>query len=327
MSIKLPNGKISLTLPEQVGKNTRDIDEIKIILQAIDALDNVIRVSDISEPLTSEDLLKIGQPICFIMYNNKVFIKQEVAGGVATFQTVFSMSYTTRKISISNSKILVYLNTGTLSYSGTDVSTYRSETMDTELDAKASKTYVDGELANKANLAGASFTGAVTAPTLKQSQYNYSRSFDLTTVSSLAITNVYNRFAEINNLLHLIVNIKITNNSGASVTLGSGYGFIATAVLSLDHGIAGKLIDMDGNSAADVGTNSTLIASEPCQVLKSKTLGDNTVFYTGRLSLVNRSAADSVSVQVALNGNTADRITIADGETIFVTARMSLTLI
>lgn len=315
-----------LSMPQQVQKNKDDIAEIKKVIDGLDSIDNVVVVPDISHIMTAEELKSVRQPVCFIVYDNHIYIKKKEESGNAYFQVVFAIVVST-VITFEGSEIEVNLSNGALGIVNTTVSTYSVSQIDTLLGAKANLTYVDTELAKKANLAGADFTGAVTAPTLKQSQYNYSRSFDLTTVGSLTITNVYNRFAEINNLLHLIVNIKITNNSGSSVTLGSGYGFIATVVLSLDHNIAGKIIDMDGNSAADAGTNSTLIASEPCQVLKSKTLGDNTPFYTGRLSLVNRSAVDSVSVQIALNGNTADRITIADGETIYVTARMSLTLI
>lgn len=316
-----------LSMPQQVQKNKDDIAEIKKIIDGLDSLDNVVIVPDMSHIMTAEELKSVRQPVCFIIYDNHIYIKNKEESGNAYFDVVFSIVVNT-VISFQGSEIEVNLSNGALGIVNTTVSTYSVSQIDTMLGAKADLTYVDTKLAEKANLSGANFTGAITAPTLKQSQYNYSRTFNLNAPSSsLTITNVYNRFAEINNLLHLIVNVKITNNSGSSATIGSGYGFVASAVMSLDHTIAGKIIDIDGNSAADVGTNSTLIASEPCQVLKSKILDSNTAFYNGRISLVNRSDADGVSVQVALNGNAADRITIADGETIFVTARMSLTLI
>lgn len=312
--IELPDGKISRTLPEQVGKNAKDISDIKKVIKDLDLLDNFLYIDDINRQLTLDELRQINQPICFLIYNNIVFIKRSVSELQIDFESVFKLEIGLSLLDFTSHAIIVTIATGQMSYSTASARTYQSSR-------------IDNMLAAKANLNGADFTGAVTAPTLRQSQFNFSREFTLVTFQSLTIENVYNRFAEINNILHLIVNFTITNNTGETKTLGSGYGLVGLATVTLDSSVASKLVDIDGKKASESNTNSTLISSEPCQVLKTKILENSAEFYTGRFSLVNRNTVNEVSVQVALNGGSGNRITIADGESLYITARMALTLI
>ena len=166
------------------------------------------------------------------------------------------------------------------------------------------------------------------AKTLKQTSVNYSKPFDLIGATELSIDNIYNRFIEINNILHIIVNCVMTNTSSETKTIGAGYGYIGFTSLSLDNNIATKLFDIEGKSIADASaTLDVLVASEPAQVLKQKVLDSHTIFYNARLSLVNRSAENTCAVYIALNGNTSDRITLEPNEKLYVTARMSLSLL
>lgn len=170
--------------------------------------------------------------------------------------------------------------------------------------------------------------GEITANTIKQRQFNFTQAFNLTIGGGLSITNIYNRFAEINNVLHVIVNFAITNNSGEAKIIGSGYNYLGFTSLTLPTAIANKIVDIDGKLVSDAdAVMETLIASEPAQALKQKILTSQSIFYNARISLVNRSGANGCSIVIALNGNTTDRVTIEDGETIYVTARMALTLI
>lgn len=170
--------------------------------------------------------------------------------------------------------------------------------------------------------------GKITSKTLKQSDYNFEQAFNLIIPGGLTINNIYNRFAEINNVLHIIVNFSITNETEEAKTIGSGYNFLGFTSLSLPASIASKIIDIDGKyvSEADV-TNDTLIASEPAQALKMKVLTSQSVFANARITLTNREAENACAITVALNGNTADRITLNPTESLYITARMALTLI
>ena len=163
--------------------------------------------------------------------------------------------------------------------------------------------------------------------TLEQSEFNYSIPFELNASQSLTINNIYNRFAVIDNVLFVIVNFILTNSTGETKTLGSGYGHVGNLQFEIDSEIANKLVDINGVKVSEVATNDTLISSSPCQILTSKVLDATSVFYNGRLSLVNRSSANKLSVQVALNGGSSNRITIADGASLYITARMALTLL
>lgn len=313
-------------LQEQVGWNTEQINKIFEFLDGINVSDNVVVVLDISTPLTAEELEIVNREVAFIVYNGELYFKRNQDSSYIYFDVVFSVSGST-VITLASSKISVTKSNGALGITNSSSNVYSKTQVDTLLSSKADISYVDAQLALKANLSGADFTGAVTAPTFKQSQFNFSRVFNLSADQDLTISNIYNRFAEINNVLHLIVNISLTNNTGESKILGSGYGFIGFASLTLDQEIASKIIDIDGISAAAVGSNGTLISSEPCQIMKNKILDSTSEFYTGRLSILNRDVQNVIAVQVALNGGAGNRITIADGETIYVTARMALTLL
>lgn len=171
-------------------------------------------------------------------------------------------------------------------------------------------------------------TDSIVGKTLKQTSFSYEKDFNLASVSNLTIENIYNRFAEINNVLHCIVNIKITNNTESSIIIGDGYGFVANASInSINSDIASKILDIDGYSVAQAHTNGTLIASEPCQIMKAGILDVGTTFINARLSLVNRNSVNTLGVQVALNGGTSNRLTLGAGETIYVTSRIALTLL
>lgn len=177
----------------------------------------------------------------------------------------------------------------------------------------------------KANLENGSLD--IKAKTIKQSDYNYSRTFQIQAPTGVSIQNIYNVFAEINSILHVIVNISLTNNTENTITIGQGYAFIGFQSLAISKEIAEKIFDIDGKTVHEVGTANTLICSEPCHIFTGKVLGDSSTFYQGRLSLVNRAAEDSLGVQISLNGGTGNRITLEPGASLYVTARMTLTLI
>ena len=170
--------------------------------------------------------------------------------------------------------------------------------------------------------------GEVVADTLKQTAFNFSQAFNLYISGGLTLTNIYNRFAEINNVLHVIVNFSLTNNTEEAKIVGSGYNYLGLTSLTLPSSIASKIVDIEGNRVSEANvTTDTLIASEPAQALKDKVLNSQSLFANARITLVNRNAENACSIAVALNGAVADRITLNPTESLYVTARMALTLL
>lgn len=323
--LKIGN-KIYRNLQEQVGYNSERIEQIADYIDGLDVQDSVIVLDSLS-PLNSEQMKVAEQPLAFIVYDEAIYLKTKEDATYFYFEKMLKMELGT-VITLSSAVIAVTKLNGATGITVSSVNVYSKSQIDTSLGLKADVTYVDTELAKKADLTGATFLGDVIAPTFKQSQFNYELSFNLTTPYSLEVENVYNRFAEINNVLYCIVNIKITNNTGATVTLGDGYGLVANTSLSLSPSIASKIYDIEGKTAADSSaTMNCLISSEACQIMRQKVLNDSTAFIPARFSLVNRNVANTLAVQVAVNSGSGNRITLADGESIYVTSRMALTLI
>ena len=187
--------------------------------------------------------------------------------------------------------------------------------------------YDDGTTQDVGTLGDFSNVDFVTK-TLTQNEYTYSRSFNMTSVKNIDVTNIYNIFGVINNVLHCIVNFSLKNNNANAITFGQGYGFIGVTNLSLDQAVAEKIFDFDGKAVSDpTSTSGTLIASIPCQLFKNKVMSDTSAFIDARLTLVNRGSANGLSIQVSLIGGTTNRITLEPNEELFITGRVALTLI
>ena len=80
-----------LSMPQQVQKNKEDIEDIRKIIDGLDAEDNVVIVNDISQILTAEELEAIKQPVAFIVYNNHLYFKRSETSTTAYFDVVFSI--------------------------------------------------------------------------------------------------------------------------------------------------------------------------------------------------------------------------------------------
>ena len=183
-------------------------------------------------------------------------------------------------------------------------------------------------LANMSSAAVSAIAGQDIAPkTVSQTNYSYEVEVNLNTTAGLTITNIYNRFCVINGVLYVIANFKIKNESGAAITIGNSYGYVASVSLGINSAIAGKIYDIDGYTVSQSNANGTLISSVPCLIHTGKIMGSATQFYSGRLSLLNNTGANTCSIQIALNGNASDRVVLADQDELFVTGRMALTIL
>lgn len=159
-----------LSMPQQVQKNKEDIEDIRKIIDGLDAEDNVVIVNDISQILTAEELEAIKQPVAFIVYNNHLYFKRSETSTTAYFDVVFSIVLST-VITLESSEIQVELSNGALGIVNSSVSTYSTTQIDNKF---AEKTYVD---TNFAKLSGADFTGEITAPSIIEQSLEYT--FDI----------------------------------------------------------------------------------------------------------------------------------------------------
>lgn len=174
-----------LSMPEQVQRNKYDIKEIFKKIDGLDSLDNVVEVPNMSHILTAQELKAIEQPVAFIIYNNKVYLKRKIESGIAYFDRVFAISGST-VITFESEEIQATLSNGALAMISNSVSTYSKSEIDSTF---STVVYVDNQLAQKANLTGANFTGAITASEITENMSGYSGS--ITAKANLVNTPIY----------------------------------------------------------------------------------------------------------------------------------------
>lgn len=175
---------------------------------------------------------------------------------------------------------------------------------------------------------GAIFDGNVSISG-KFSQGALNNSFSLTLVGAggiystdLEITKYFERAQVINNRLHVIVNIAIKNTGSSTITLQNGNAILSGSFYVTNE-VGQKIIDFNGVSVSEVGTNiNTLITTfKGCM-----TSGNGGAMYQGsfedcNLYLTNRG---NTRVDVLLVGNGA---TIPAGSKKYLSARVMLDLL
>ena len=114
------------------------------------------------------------------------------------------------------------------------------------------------ELDKKANLNGAEFTGAVSAPTFEQEEPNWNGNLAYKSGVSTGLerTDIYNSAKIINNVLHLVLCFKLTNNTENSISQGSAIIFNTTSVPSEYRS---KIVDIEGETLDTEITRTILI--------------------------------------------------------------------
>lgn len=315
-------------LQEQVGYNTECIKKIDEYLDGIAVSDKLVVIDSDSGTFTNEELAIIGGPLAFISNGSKVWVKEDETSGEFIFKAVDIKANTTGEpyFNIGGSKIVINKGTGDYNVStDTIIVTYSKSQVDSFIENLASLKADKAELALKANIAGQDFTGAVTAPTLHQTQANLSQSFNFTAISSdVSVTNIYNRCEVINNILYLIANIKLKNVSGGSLQVGGGWGRSPFISFLLPSSLAMKIVDIDNVPAGQVAVAGKIICSVPAICLSGTIGSASTKAYNGwRLDFTNREGVN----EVAAYFNTDQSITLEKDEEVTFMARLSLTLI
>lgn len=199
-----------LSMPQQVQKNKEDIESIFKKIDGLDSTDNVVDVPDMSYILTADELKSVRQPVAFIVYNNNVYLKRKEESNTAYFDRVFSIALST-VITFNSEEIVVDLTNGALGINSTNVNTYSVSQIDNKF---STITYVDNALALKANLSGANFTGAITAPSIIENMSGYTMSIEA--VSNITIESVYGGAVKNGNKLTIVMAFYLTRTGDVS---------------------------------------------------------------------------------------------------------------
>lgn len=177
-------------------------------------------------------------------------------------------------------------------------------------------TYQDGTNQDLGNI----YNGNVVVNgTFKQTQPN--EKVDLAwrgALGDLTITDSYTVIEEINGVLHCIINAKIQNTSGKSLTfqtLGTNWIFVSNS-------IASKLIDMKGNNVTTKPEGDVLITATSAIFIKNG-YNFNATRYKGEMLIFNVPANNAFGIRF----NADSTISMNDQDFVLLTARAAITTI
>lgn len=273
-----------LSMPQQVQKNKDDIAEIKKVIDGLDSLDNVVIVPDISHIMTAKELESVRQPVCFIVYDNHLYIKKKEESETAYFEVVFSIVNTT-VVSFQSSQIEVNLSNGALGIVNSTYNVYSTTQIDEKLSTLVSYAYLNTQMGYKANLSGANFTGKITAPEVLE--INSGFSFIPNTVSNYTFEYLYAGVVKTGNKVTFVLKFNVTK-----IADGTGDYHPTIARWQIPSEIGAKLIpstigtytnnlDIKSNSAMSDAFNSVAINTGVNKV--SDTLIDMVAFQARNL--------------------------------------------
>ena len=234
--------KVYRTLQEQVGYNSERIEQIADYIDGLDVQDSVIVLDSLS-PLNSEQMKVAEQPLAFIVYDEAIYLKTKEDATYFYFERMMKMELGTY-ITLSSAVIVVTKLNGATGITVSSVNVYSKSQIDTSLGLKADVTYVDTELAKKADLSGATFTGAVKAPTLEQSQANYTASLNASIPENTELDpNSFLAVKVVNGILHLVYEARISNPTGDDIV-----GNVGISSTYIDENYSKKIYRKDGTA-------------------------------------------------------------------------------
>ena len=183
--------------------------------------------------------------------------------------------------------------------------------------------YGDGTSQDLGTLADFSNSDFV-ANTLLQNNVNYSQDFTFqVSTSGIEVTNVYNKCEVVNNILYLIANVKLKNVSGSPKKIGEAWGGMPFIAFALPTNIASTIYDIEGISAHDANTNSSIITSTHVTCLSGITSTSTSKTYNSfRFDFSNRNTPNGVAV----NFNSNQIVELAIDEELTLMARIAISL-
>ena len=236
-------------LQEQVGYNTECIKKLADAIDGITIEDKLVVIETDSGTFTDEELVILSGPLAFIADESKVWMKQSetltelVYKAIDIVATEVSSTY----FNIGGSKIVVNRETGAYNTSSdTIIATYSNSQIDS---------IISTNMALKANVSGQAFTGDISAP--KVIQVNPNLNVDISrwlAPSGLTATPIYTKmFVEANLDLHVVVCLKISNDTASPITISNRVAYTQANYVNasseiVTSGYASKIFDLLGTS-------------------------------------------------------------------------------
>lgn len=304
-------------LQEQVGWNTEQIDKIFEFLDGLEVEDNLIKLENASGTLTSEEMEIVSRDVAFIIYNDALYVKTTTTASEFIFKQITLNASDNGSYNILQSfRITITRASGAYAYGANTVLTLYN------------KSELDALLSAKADLSGASFTGAVSASTLNQTLPNWSvdvSNIDLGYDTSIySITGKYAKFEVINNVLYFVLSFGITNISGSNQNFNPN--FIKYVDLrSMPRSIAEKIIDSKGNDMTAVDSHGAITAMHGFATYGIGT-GEVRADKLIALGLMNWEGINGGS-SMQLRVSSDSTISLADGASTAISFRTFLTLL
>lgn len=166
--------------------------------------------------------------------------------------------------------------------------------------------------------------------TFKQSLPNYTKPFEFAVSNPIfEVINVYNRFIVINNILHIIANVKITNTSNQAQV----FDRVPTAYVptSDNQDIYNNVFDIEGNTIGNAPTDkSVFIAGDQAILLKggTNTTAIRSVEQNYSIIVYNTYSPSNKTINVYFEKtNTATDVTLEAGQSIYLSGRIALSLL
>ena len=197
-------------LQEQVGYNTECIQELAKAIDGITLEDKLVIIANDSGTFTDEEMTVLNGPLAFISDGSKVWLKQSETVSEFVFKAIDIVATEVggTHYNVGGSKIVV--TRATRAYA----------TSDDVIIVTYNKSQMNSLFALKADLSGANFTGAITAPSIIENMSGYSF-IKRTPPVSLEYEYVYAGAVKNGNKLTVVIALNITRlDSTSSVALG-----------------------------------------------------------------------------------------------------------
>lgn len=193
-------------LQEQVAYNTECIQELAEAVDGITLEDKLVIIANDSGTFTEKDMTVLNGPLAFISDGSKVWLKQSETPSEFVFKAIDIVATEVggTHFNVGGTKIVV--TRATRAYA----------TSDDVIITTFNKTQIEALLSGKADLSGANFTGAITAPTITEIMSGYS-------VEGMGTgwTPVYVGAVKTGNKLTLVICGQVTPTSQTALSLGN----------------------------------------------------------------------------------------------------------
>ena len=284
--IELPNGKVARTQAEQVGFNSKKIEEIIKFLNESGLKDLVINLEAASGVLTDDQYAIAELSPSYIVLNGKVYYKGYEDGTNIDFFEAVPKAAAATSLFLQVARIRIV--EATKNYALSSVNIFESYDK-SQIDSIVSS--LNSAIDAKAALSGANFTGAITAPSIIENMSGYS--FSNLSVTGLTVNTVYAGAVKTGNKLTIVWFGKLTKTSAYT---GADYATFARFVLP--EAILAKIFP------TDLGGGGTCVAFGNASLFY-----DNTITKMDKLYNINKGGTTTLNILITgLDSMTQDKV-------------------